>query len=149
MTELNEKIYAKAVKLLATRMHTTGELFQKLKKRDFEDGEIRAVLRDLEEKGFLDDGKFAEIFVENLKRYKEWGYFGIKQKLRQRLVDDEIAAQALDEYYSNEDELQVAERALMKMKKLGRTQLDKIIRSLQQKGFRSDVIREVTRDIEK
>lgn len=143
MTEISEKIYDKAVKLLSVRLHTTGELYRKLKARGFAAAEIEPVLRKLEEQKFLDDGRFAEIFVDNFKRYKDWGYYGIKAKLLGRQIPSDIAAAALAEFFLVEDELQVGSRLVKKLKKQGRTDFAKLMASLQGKGFRSEVIRKI------
>ena len=137
---MNEQVYQKAIKLLSIRQHTTGEMHRKLRQRGFEDQDILPVLRRLEELKFLDDRRFAEIFVDNLKRYKDWGYFGIKAKLAARQVPNDIAAAALAEFFTAEDELGVAERAVVKLKKQSKTQ-EQIMRSLASKGFRSEIIR--------
>ncbi len=145
------KVYEKAVKLLSIRLHTTGELYQKLKQRGFKDKDIQSVLRRLEELGFLDDRRFAEIFVDNLKRYKDFGYYGIKAKLLHRKIPSEMAEEALAEFFTLEDEFAVASRYLGKQSARGgstsggkkREELawEKLARSLQSRGFRSEIIR--------
>ena len=138
---MNEKVYDKAVRLLAVRLHTTGELYQKLKQRGFKDADIRDVLRQLEEQKFLDDQRFAEIFVDNLKRYKDFGYYGIKAKLLQRKIDNAVISAALAEFFTMEEELSVARRFIGKLRKQGRKEIEKQMRSLAGKGFRGEVIR--------
>ncbi len=143
MSEINDKVYEKAVKLLSIRLHTTGELYRKLKTLSFKDSDIRPVLQRLEELKFLDDQRFAEIFVDNLKRYKDFGFYAIKKKLQERQIPSDLAAAALAQFFTVEDELAVARRAVAKLKKQGRTQWEQLMRSLQSRGFRSEVIREV------
>ena len=143
MEEINQKIYDKAISLLSIRMHTTGELQRKLRQRGFSAGEIFSILRRLEELDFLNDQKFAEIFVDNLKRYKDWGYFGIKAKLQQRLVSADTVKDVLQDFFSPADELGVAKRFVGKLKKHGKTE-EQIMRSLGSHGFRSDVVRQVS-----
>ncbi len=140
MSELNQKVYEKAVKLLSVRLHTTGELYRKLKIRGFQDQAIRPVLRQLEEQKFLDDERFAQIFVDNFKRYKDFGYFGVKAKLLSRQIPSEMAAKALEEFLTLEDEKKIAERLLKKLKRQGRSGYEKLARSLKSRGFRLDVI---------
>lgn len=158
MEEIDEKIYEKAVKLLAIRMHTTGEMHQKLKARGFRDSGIRPVLRRLEELKFLDDEHFAQIFVENLKRYKDFGYYGVKAKLLQRHIPGDLAVRALDKFFTLQDELAVAERLVKKLssrkvrlpagqgsalggKKRAGGAWEKLARGLQSRGFRTDAVR--------
>ena len=140
---MNDQIYDKAVALLNVRMHTTGELFQKLTTRGFKPAEIGEVLRKLEELGFLDDQKFAEIFVDNLKRYKDFGYYGIKANLLARKIPSDMAEGALSEFFTLEDEEIVARRLIGKLKRQGRDTFEKLAASLQGKGFRGEVIRKV------
>jgi regulatory protein len=145
MGDLNQKIYEKAIQLLSNRMHTTGELLDKLKKRKFPEKEIWPVLKHLEELKFLDDERFAQIFVENMKLYRDWGYFGIKAKLIKKRVPNDLAEAALGDFFTLEDELVVAERFLGKLKKRGRSEYEQIMRSMSSKGFRMDVIQKLVK----
>jgi len=143
MPGLDQKTYEKAVQLLSNRLHTTGELHRKLKTRGFEDEGIRAVLKKLEDLDFLNDERFAEIFVDNLKRYKDWGYFGIKAKLSARQIPGDIAARALENFFTLEDELLVAKKFL---KKRGKLSYEKLARALSGKGFRSEITSQVLKN---
>lgn len=136
---MDQQIYKQAIKYLSIRMHTTGELQRKLKAKGFKDQDILPVLQKLEELKFLDDGRFAEIFVDNLKRYKDWGYYGVKAKLKDRQVPSDIATLALAEFYAIEDELAVAKRVVAKLERQNKNR-DQIIRSLAAKGFRSEIV---------
>ena len=133
-----EVIYDKAIKLLSIRMHTTGELMRKLKAKGYKDQDILPVLQKLEELKFLDDARFAEIFVDNLKRYKDWGYYGIRAKLAARQIPNDLAIAALGEFFSAEDELIVANRL---MKKLSAKTYEQKARGLTSRGFRTDIIK--------
>lgn len=142
MSELNQKVYDQATKLLAIRPHTVGELGQKLKNRRFADEAINPVLQKLIEQKFLDDQRFAEIFVDNLKRYKDWGYYGVKARLLARRIPSGILEQALADFFTLPEEAVVAHRLIDKLKKRGRVGREQIARSLQSRGFRSKVIGE-------
>jgi regulatory protein len=146
MQEINEKVYDKAIRLLNIRLHTTGELFQKLKLRGFKPADIRPVIAQLEAQKFLDDQRFAEIFVDNLKRYKDFGFYGIKVKLLKRQIPAEIIERALQEYFTKEDEEAVARRLVSKLKARGRQEWKKLAQALQSRGFRSDIIRKILRE---
>jgi len=141
MSEINEKVYEKAIKLLSIRFHTTGELHRKLKTRGFKDGDILPVLRRLEESDFLNDKRFAEIFVENLKRYKDFGYYGIKVKLAQRQIPEDIAADALKEFFTLEEEMAVAQRLLKKLLKQKKTAYEQLSAAFARRGFRGEAVR--------
>lgn len=141
MPEFNQKVYDKAIQLLVGRLHTTGELFKKLKHRGFDDHAIRPVLKQLEELQFLDDERFAQVFVENLKQYKDWGYFGIRAKLMQRQIPNEIIQSVLADFFTSADEEKVALRLLGKLKKQNKASYEKIARAFSARGFRSEAIK--------
>jgi len=140
MDGLDQKIYDQAVKYLSVRLHTTGELYRKLKQKGYQDALIRPVLRRLEELKFLDDQRFAEIFTDNLKHYKDFGYYGVKTKLLARQIPSDMAEAALRDFYPPADEFAVARRLVAKLKRQGRKDREKLTRSLAGKGFRSEVI---------
>lgn len=141
--ELYNQAYDQAIKYLNIRLHTVGELSQKLKAKRFSERAILQVLRKLEELDFLNDERYAQIYVENLKRYKNFGYYGIKAKLMQRKIPSDIIARVLEEFLTEEEELEQAERFLAKLKRQQRDSYEKLARSLSSKGFRSEVIRDV------
>lgn len=138
--------YNQALKYLNARMHTVGELSDKLQRKRFSRSVTLAVLRRLLDLDFLNDERYAQIFVENLKRYKDFGYYGMKVKLQRRRIPTDIVVGVLEEFLSPEDELAIARRFLGKLKKMRRVRYEQIARSLSSKGFRGDVIVEVLRD---
>ena len=140
---MNQKAYDKAIQLLNMRMHASGELAQKLKTKGFADSDIREVIKKLEDLRFLDDEHFARIFVENMKAYKDWGYFGLKAKLIKKYLPSDIIERTLERFYPPEVELAVAERLVKKLKNRGRGRYQKLARSLASKGFRNEIIGKV------
>lgn len=141
-----EQIYDQAVRYLNIRMHAVGELQEKLQKKRHPRAVVLQVLRRLEELDFLNDERYASVFVENLKRYRNFGYFGIKAKLIQRRIPSDIVKKVLDEFFPPEEELEVARRFVKKLKDRQRDSFEKTARSLSSKGFRGDVISQVLRE---
>lgn len=138
-----EEAYNKAVMLLSTRMLTVGELHEKLRTRGFAQPVIVAVIRQLELADFINDQRYAQIFVENLKRYKDYGHYGIKTRLIKKKIPSEIIQEVLGQFFTAEDELEVAVRVAKKLKRQGRMTYEKAARSFATRGFSSDVVREV------
>jgi regulatory protein len=83
-------VEASAMRFLARRGHSTGELRKKLQRREFPDDLIEQVLCDFTERGWLDDQEFAEHQAQILVR-KEWGPNKIRAKLRKHGVPETIA----------------------------------------------------------
>lgn len=78
-----------AMNLLARREHSRGELFNKLKLRDYDANEIAQTLDDLESDGLLDDERYAEAYVR-MRAQKGFGPVRIKLELNERGVDGSV-----------------------------------------------------------
>ena len=79
-----------AMDLLSRREHSTYELTQKLKKRDFELDEIEAALDRLQQENLLSDCRFIESIV-NSRVNAGFGPFKILYELRQKGISSEQA----------------------------------------------------------
>jgi regulatory protein len=141
MDSERQKIYNQAIKYLGLRSHTIFELRTKLSRKKFPLIVINDVLDELVARKYVDDRVFAQIFVQNLVKYKTFGYFGVKMKLRQRGVEDSVADEVLEEELSLEQETKIARRAIGKKQ---HTDKAKLMQMLQRKGFRGQVIARVT-----
>ncbi|GGY71299.1 regulatory protein RecX [Marinobacter zhanjiangensis] len=81
----NEQAPETALRLLARREHSRLELSMKLRQRRVDAGVIEEVLDDFEEKGWLDDERFAEVFVRQ-RMDAGYGPLKILADLQQRGV---------------------------------------------------------------
>jgi regulatory protein len=157
--ENKEKAYEYAVFLLSLQLRTEGEIREKMAGRGYGPSVINTTLGTLKAQKYIDDERYAEVFLENLKQYKNYGYYGIKKKFLLKKLPSEIIDRVLDESFSPADELLIAKRFLKKEKiSLKENEDDasdvtysvfnaeeskekqKIAQKLKAKGFRSDVI---------
>lgn len=74
-----------ALRLLARREHSRLELSLKLRQRKIDDAIIEAVLDDYEREGWLDDGRFADVFARQ-RMDLGYGPLRISGELQQRGV---------------------------------------------------------------
>ena len=86
------KAYEYAVFLLSLQLRTEGEIREKN----------------------LDDERYAVVFLENLKQYKNLGYYGIKKKFMMKKLSNELIDRVLEEGFTIEEEIKVAKRLLAK-----------------------------------
>ncbi len=107
-----EKAYDYAVFLLSLRLRTIGEVLSKMQKRGYTESVIGQVIERLKDQRYLDDRRYAEIFLENLKAYKNFGYYGIKKKFMEKKLPPALIETVLEEGLSFEDERKIAERLL-------------------------------------
>ncbi len=130
-----------ALFLVSLRSQSVGQMREKLQKKGYPEDEIDATIQRLAELNYLNDEQFAQIYFDNLKKYKSFGYFGIKKKLiEKKLPKKEI--EALLKGFTLKEETEIAKRLLSKNK--SKTH-DQQVRSLQSKGFRGDVVFKVTK----
>lgn len=131
-----------AIRLLARREYARGELAMRLRQRGFSPDCAESVLDGLEERGYLSDERFAEIFVRT-RIERGSGPLKIRAELGQRGVADEIIDRALAE--ADCDFGALAHR--VRCRRFGETPPadfeDKArqARFLAQRGFRADDVR--------
>lgn len=155
-----EKAYNYAIYLLALKLRTEGELSEKLKVKSYKVDIIDKVIIQLKANKYLDDKKYAEVYVENLKAYKNFGFYGIKKKLMEKKLPANIIEWVLKENFTIVDELVVARKYMKKEKFVVKTkspsqegesrystfneeenkEKQKIMNRLKSRGFRSEVV---------
>jgi regulatory protein len=130
-----------ALFLVSLRAQSVGQMQEKLQKKGYPDDEIDATILRLSELNYLNDDQFAQIYLDNLKKYKNFGYFGIKKKLMEKKIPSKQVEKLLKTFTLKEEQ-EIAKRLIEKNQRKSREQM---VRALQSKGFRTDVIFKVTK----
>ena len=105
--------------MLSLKLRTIGEVLSKMQSRGYGEVIIADVVERLKDQHYLDDQRYAEIFLENLKAYKNLGYYGIKKKFMEKKLPAQIIESVLADGYSVVDEIKVAKRFLNKLNSSG------------------------------
>jgi regulatory protein len=146
---LNQQaLLAYAVKLLAGRAHSTGELREKLRRRAEQASSVDVVLTRLKENGYLDDQKFAETFASARLLNDKLGKARVARDLRRRRVAASLADRTVRKVYQDVNEESLIEQWVRRKYRLtpreGLLQEDKDLaaayRRLIRAGFRSGEI---------
>jgi regulatory protein len=103
-----------ALRLLAVRARSEGELRDRLRRKAFDEEIISGVLASLAEVGLVDDAAFAKAWADERVRLRPVGPVRLRQELLAKRVDAETAARVVDETYREHPELELARRALEK-----------------------------------
>jgi len=137
-----------AASRLAVREDSSGRMFQKLQQRGCSPDTGRRILEDLEALGFLDDYRFAGLWIsERLKTHPE-GRDALIAGLQKRGIPGSVARDCVNEQVSSEDEAEALSRIARKFKGMKLTE-DRILRRLVARGFSySSIKKELTRDID-
>ncbi len=153
-----EKAYNYAIYLLSLKLRTEGELRDKLNIKKYKDDIIELVVTQLKNDKYINDLKYAEVYVQNLKAYKYFGFYGIKKKLLEKKLTGNLIEKILKAHLSISEELVIAKKFLKKEKletkipseegvahyqefnQEGNKEKQKIMNRLRSRGFRSEVI---------
>lgn len=92
-----EKALAKLEELCARAEYSTGELRRKLYNWHITGADADDVIESLRQRRFLDDRRFARVFVRDKYRFNRWGRIKIRIELRAKGVSAEIADEAIAE----------------------------------------------------
>ena len=115
------------------------DVYEKLKKMEFDSPTIARILNTLQTEGFIDDERFCRSFVNDKLRFNKWGRLKIAQALAFRKISSEIVYRCLDEI--DEDEYMDILRKIIAAKKRsvkGKDKWDveaKLIRFAASRGF--------------
>ena len=101
------ELYDYAVKALAGRAYSTGEMRQKLVRKAARAEDIEPVLGRLKEYGYLDDRRFAEGYAATRLEDQRFGRNRVLRDLRGHRVAPAMAERTVDKLYAkvNEEEL--------------------------------------------
>ncbi len=77
------------------RVYTRKEIEEKLKRRGASVEEYEDVVKRLEEKGFVDDRRYSEMYIYDALTLKKWGRWKIRQRLREKGVDENVIEEAM------------------------------------------------------
>ncbi len=97
-----EVAYQRALKFLSFRARSLSEIEEKLKKIGYSESVVEVVCLRLLEKGYVDDHKFAENWVENRNTFRPRGHQVLRWELRAKKINEEIIESILEETDSNE-----------------------------------------------
>jgi regulatory protein len=91
---------------LSRRERTEHELREHLLKRHAEPETTEAVLQELAEQGYVNDSRFARLFIQDKRHLSQWGSARIRRGLIERGIPREVGDRALGEEIDDpEDEL--------------------------------------------
>lgn len=87
--------FQKALRFIAYKPRTNGEVIQKLKSIDFNEKEISTIIGILQEKQYLDDKKFAKNWVENRSNSRPKSQRMLARELKNKKVESRYIDEAI------------------------------------------------------
>ena len=102
-----EALWEYAVKALAMRAHSTGELRRKLVQKAERREDVDPTISRLRDYGYLSDRRFAESYAAARLENQGLGKSRVLRDLRQRAVAAPLAEQAIGRIYAQVDEMKL------------------------------------------
>lgn len=151
MEEIDKEEFSKArnkaFKLLSYRERTIKEIEDRLRKKEFSEAVIKAVVDFLLEKDYLNEERFAEMWIRSRKKHHPRGRKLIYKELKNKGLNQNLINNALNQYLSSQEELEMAEYLMEKWLRR-RTEEDsssyKLKNYLANKGFNYNLIYQLT-----
>lgn len=139
-----------ALDLLSIRPRSEVELRQSLKKKNVPGDVVDELCARFTEVGLLDDAAFAASLVTSRSGYSRRGKYRIRQELREKGIDDDVAEEALAAV-SDDEELEAArEVAQKKARTLGGLEPHvaerRLAGTLARRGFPPSVVMQVVKE---
>ena len=144
----------KAIYYLNIKPRTKAQVIRYLEQKDFPPEEIQEAIQELESYRYIDDFNYAQMYFE-VAFEKGKGIARIKRELAEKGVDRQIIEEAFEELESVPDQyetaLQTGRKILLEAGEFDPDQQQKIkgriARRLASKGFSSDIVYSVIREL--
>ncbi|UQS85574.1 recombination regulator RecX [Apilactobacillus apisilvae] len=139
------KLYGKAIDFLSHQLRTERETINKL--NDFTDNEdhVDKVINKLKEQKLINDQNYANSYVRTEVKKQDKGPSNVFFKLKAKFIDENKIKEAIDNYYSSDDEaINCSEQAKKLFNKHKRdafkNRINKTKINLMKKGYSSEII---------
>ncbi len=131
----------------------SSEIREKLKKFKVQEAAVEKVLQTLKKEGFIDESRYAGMFVRDKLRINRWGKIKIQYMLSSKRIPDEIIRDALD-VINDQNYLEILKEELSKKQKSVKAEnpfevRNKLAHFAQQRGFESGLIFQVLDEMKK
>ena len=146
-----EELLHKAASYCSISEHCISEVEDKLNAWGVNNKDKSAIINHLIEEDFINEKRFCIFFVKDKFRFNKWGKIKISYALKQKGLSDELINAALQTIDEGEYDEMLA--ALLKTKLTGLKyeyeyeKQGKLFRFAQSRGFESDAINRVMRNI--
>jgi regulatory protein len=133
-----------AFRLLNVRDRTVGEMLGQLERKGIEPSTREHAIRTLAELGYLDDKRFARMFIADKRELEHWGQDRIRSGLLAHGIDPDLVQTQLAEIRGSDEETEL-DRALSLLRRRfpapphERRERDRALGLLLRKGYDSEL----------
>ena len=140
-----EQAKQEALRYVAVRMRTRQEVMQQLCKKGYGADVADAVIGFLEEYHYLDDEAYCRSWIHDRIAFHPCGRQKMAFELAKKIADQQLISQCLEQYFTREAELELAQAAAVKKLQSGRQTVtaEQLSRFLYSRGYSGSIIRAV------
>lgn len=131
------KMFDRTLNLLSIRPRSEWEIVNYLERKKQAPALIENILSRLSNLGYINDRKFAELWVDNRRRLKPTSSLKLRSELKQKHISSEI----IDEVLSQKQDDHSALKEMLERKRLRYPDKIKLMQHLARQGFRYDDIK--------
>ncbi len=140
-----ERLYETAVRALARRARSSGEIRQLLGRKKATKAQIEEILHRLRENGYLDDARFARHFAAVRVESDLFGKARVRRDLAARRLKPQIADEAVSKAYEGVNETELLRRYIQRKVRVSKplsrpSTIASLYRRLLRAGFSSATI---------
>lgn len=145
--ESKEKVLNQAAALLEYQNRSCQALFDRLLEKGADEQDAAYAVAKLQELGYLDDAKYGAMILRD-QQAKGYGKGRVRQKLREKKVDQQVVQALLDTYETDREKLAAMAASKLRGKTLDRRELKRTADALFRRGFSWGEIQDVLREYE-
>ena len=140
-----EQAKQEALRYVTVRMRTRQEVVQQLCKKGYGTDVADAVIGFLEEYHYLDDEAYCRSWIHDRMAFHPCGRQKMAFELAKKIADQQLISQCLEQYFTREAELELAQAAAVKKLQSGRQTVtaEQLSRFLYSRGYSGSIIRAV------
>lgn len=149
---LPSEIFDKAAKYCSAEERCKSQVIAKLQQWDVHPGIYDNIIEELENSGFLNENRYAELFVRSKVRQNSWGRYKIVQAMKMAKINEESIQYGLSQL-DDESYMATLRKVLTKAQitvhdNNSAVRKQKMIRHALAKGFETDLILSIIQEIE-
>jgi regulatory protein len=142
--DLIQRCIDASLHFLSYRPRSEAEVKKRMNKRGFDEGTINSAINHLKKLDLVNDAEFARYWRDNRAAFNPKARFILKNELRLKGVEEQIAVEAVQDVDEMEAALQAGKKKARVIAGLSREEFEKkLINYLRWRGFSYEIIKNV------
>jgi regulatory protein len=143
-SDLIQRCIDASLRFLSYRPRSEAEIRKRMNKRGFDEGTINSALDHLKKLNLVNDAEFARYWRDNRTTFNPKARFILKNELRLKGVEEQIAVDAVQDVDEMEAALRAGKKKARVIAGLSRDEFEKkLLNYLRWRGFNYEIIKNV------